>query len=180
MVLKPVGYGISLTLVWKDWGVFVRCPKCHTTKSSVVDSRQAEEGLTIRRRRECESCHNRFTTFERIEELPLLVIKKDGTREAFSRDKILHGIIMSAQKRPVSSDDIEKVISQIEQTIRSQYENEVSSTVIGNMVMDALAELDEITYVRFASVYRSFKDVDEIEALLQQITKRVRAKKGRS
>ena len=87
---------------------------------------------------------------------------------------------MSAQKRPVSSDDIEKVISQIEQTIRSQYENEVSSTVIGNMVMDALAELDEITYVRFASVYRSFKDVDEIEALLQQITKRVRAKKGRS
>lgn len=157
---------------------FVRCPKCHTTKSSVVDSRQAEEGTTIRRRRECDHCQNRFTTFERVEELPLLVVKKDGTREAFSRDKILHGIIMSAQKRPVSSEDIENVISRIEQAIRSNYENEVPSTVIGNMVMDELAELDEITYVRFASVYRSFKDVDEIEELLQQITNRVRGKKG--
>ncbi|MXQ49362.1 transcriptional repressor NrdR [Streptococcus pneumoniae] len=156
----------------------MRCPKCHTTKSSVVDSRQAEEGTTIRRRRECDHCQNRFTTFERVEELPLLVVKKDGTREAFSRDKILHGIIMSAQKRPVSSEDIENVISRIEQTIRSNYENEVPSTVIGNMVMDELAELDEITYVRFASVYRSFKDVDEIEELLQQITNRVRGKKG--
>ncbi|MGX7776254.1 transcriptional regulator NrdR [Streptococcus pluranimalium] len=156
----------------------MRCPKCHTTKSSVVDSRQAEEGTTIRRRRECDHCQNRFTTFERVEELPLLVVKKDGTREAFSRDKILHGIIMSAQKRPVSSEDIENVISRIEQAIRSNYENEVSSTVIGNMVMDELAELDEITYVRFASVYRSFKDVDEIEELLQQITNRVRGKKG--
>ncbi|MEQ9763296.1 transcriptional regulator NrdR [Streptococcus jiangjianxini] len=156
----------------------MRCPKCHTTKSSVVDSRQAEEGTTIRRRRECDHCHNRFTTFERVEELPLLVVKKDGTREAFSKDKILHGIIMSAQKRPVSSDDIENVIRRIEQAIRSNYENEVPSTVIGNMVMDELAELDEITYVRFASVYRSFKDVDEIEELLQQITNRVRGKKG--
>ena len=156
----------------------MRCPKCHTTKSSVVDSRQAEEGTTIRRRRECDHCQNRFTTFERVEELPLLVVKKDGTREAFSRDKILHVIIMSAQKRPVSSEDIENVISRIEQAIRSNYENEVPSTVIGNMVMDELAELDEITYVRFASVYRSFKDVDEIEELLQQITNRVRGKKG--
>ncbi|MFU2164808.1 transcriptional regulator NrdR [Streptococcus pluranimalium] len=155
----------------------MRCPKCHTTKSSVVDSRQAEEGTTIRRRRECDNCQNRFTTFERVEELPLLVVKKDGTREAFSRDKILHGIIMSAQKRPVSSEDIENVISRIEQTIRSRYENEVPSTAIGNMVMDELAELDEITYVRFASVYRSFKDVDEIEELLQQITNRVRGKR---
>lgn len=155
----------------------MRCPKCHTTKSSVVDSRQAEEGTTIRRRRECDNCQNRFTTFERVEELPLLVVKKDGTREAFSRDKILHGIIMSAQKRPVSSEDIENVISRIEQTIRSRYENEVPSTAIGNMVMGELAELDEITYVRFASVYRSFKDVDEIEELLQQITNRVRGKR---
>lgn len=161
----------------REGSVFVRCPKCHTTKSSVVDSRQAEEGTTIRRRRECDNCQNRFTTFERVEELPLLVVKKDGTREAFSRDKILHGIIMSAQKRPVSSEDIENVISRIEQTIRSRYENEVPSTAIGNMVMGELAELDEITYVRFASVYRSFKDVDEIEELLQQITNRVRGKR---
>lgn len=155
----------------------MRCPKCGYNKSSVIDSRQAEEGTTIRRRRECEQCHARFTTFERLEEVPLLVIKKDGTREQFSRDKILNGIIQSAQKRPVSSEDIGSVISRIEREIRSEYENEVSSVVIGNLVMDELAELDEITYVRFASVYKSFKDVDEIEELLQQITNRVRSKK---
>ncbi|HFL5474012.1 TPA: transcriptional regulator NrdR, partial [Streptococcus pyogenes] len=151
----------------------MRCPKCNYHKSSVVDSRQAEDGNTIRRRRECEQCHTRFTTFERVEELPLLVIKKDGTREQFSRDKILNGVVQSAQKRPVSSTDIENVISRIEQEVRTTYENEVSSTAIGNLVMDELAELDEITYVRFASVYKSFKDVDEIEELLQQITNRV-------
>lgn len=158
----------------------MRCPKCHFTKSNVIDSRQAEEGTTIRRRRECDNCQTRFTTFERIEELPLLVVKKDGTREPFSRDKIQHGVIQSAQKRPVSSKDIEQSISRIEQQIRSEYENEVPSTVIGNLVMDELADLDEITYVRFASVYKSFKDVDEIEELLQQITKRVRSKKKSS
>ncbi|HGD6557720.1 TPA: transcriptional regulator NrdR [Streptococcus agalactiae] len=158
----------------------MRCPKCGYNKSSVVDSRQAEEGTTIRRRRECEKCGNRFTTFERLEELLLLVIKKDGTREQFSRDKILNGIIQSAQKRPVSSEDIENCILRIERKIRSEYEDEVSSITIGNLVMDELAELDEITYVRFASVYKSFKDVDEIEELLQQITKRVRSKKSGS
>ena len=158
----------------------MRCPKCNYNKSSVVDSRQAEDGNTIRRRRECENCHTRFTTFERVEELPLLVVKKDGTREPFSRDKISNGIFQSAQKRPVSSEDIENAISRIENKVRSEYENEVSSAVIGNLVMDELAELDEITYVRFASVYKSFKDVDEIEELLQQITKRVHSKKKRS
>ncbi|MEC4577877.1 transcriptional regulator NrdR [Streptococcus dysgalactiae] len=158
----------------------MRCPKCNYNKSSVVDSRQAEDGNTIRRRRECEKCYTRFTTFERVEELPLLVIKKDGTREQFSRDKILNGVVQSAQKRPVSSTDIENLISRIERTVRTTYENEVSSTIIGNLVMDELAELDEITYVRFASVYKSFKDVDEIEELLQQITTRVRGKKKSS
>ncbi|MEW6856710.1 transcriptional regulator NrdR [Streptococcus iniae] len=158
----------------------MRCPKCNNNKSSVVDSRQAEDGNTIRRRRECEECHTRFTTFERLEELPLLVIKKDGTREQFSRDKILNGVVQSAQKRPVSSTDIETLISRIEQKVRADYENEVPSTAIGNLVMEGLAELDEITYVRFASVYKSFKDVDEIEELLHQITTRVRAKKKSS
>lgn len=158
----------------------MRCPKCNYNKSSVIDSRQAEDGNTIRRRRECENCHTRFTIFERVEELPLLVIKKDGTREQFSREKILNGIFQSAQKRPVSSDDIEQVVSRIEQKVRREYEGEVPSTAIGNLVMDELAELDEITYVRFASVYKSFKDVDEIEELLQQITKRVHSKKKRS
>lgn len=158
----------------------MRCPKCAYMKSSVIDSRQAEEGTTIRRRRTCDRCNTRFTTFERIEELPLSVVKKDGTREQFSREKIMHGIFQSAQKRPVSSQDIENMVARIEQNIRSDYENEVPSTVIGNMVMEELADLDEITYVRFASVYKSFKDVDEIEELLQQITNRVRAKKGKS
>ena len=154
----------------------MRCPKCQHNKSSVIDSRQAEDGNTIRRRRECDSCHARFTTFERVEEVPLLVVKKDGTREQFSRDKIFNGILMSAQKRPVSSEDIENAITRIEQifavTMTERY-----SDVIGNLVMKELADLDEITYVRFASVYRSFKDVDEIEELLQEITKTVRAKK---
>lgn len=158
----------------------MRCPKCSYTKSSVIDSRQAEEGTVTRRRRECEVCQTRFTTFERLEEVPLLVVKKDGTREQFSREKILNGIIQSAQKRPVSISDIERVVYRIEQMIRSDYDSEVPSTVIGNLVMDELAELDEITYVRFASVYRSFKDVDEIEALLKHITQRVRSGKKRN
>ena len=121
--------------------------------------------------------HARFTTFERVEEVPLLVVKKDGTREQFSRDKIFNGILMSAQKRPVSSEDIENAITRIEQNIRRNHDGEVDSDVIGNLVMKELADLDEITYVRFASVYRSFKDVDEIEELLQEITNTVRAKK---
>ena len=155
----------------------MRCPKCQHNKSSVIDSRQAEDGNTIRRRRGWDSCHARFTTFERVEEVPLLVVKKDGTREQFSRDKIFNGILMSAQKRPVSSEDIENAITRIEQNIRRNHDGEVESDVIGNLVMKELADLDEITYVRFASVYRSFKDVDEIEELLQEITKTVRAKK---
>ncbi|MFC3919783.1 transcriptional regulator NrdR [Streptococcus lactarius] len=155
----------------------MRCPKCGGSKSSVVDSRQAEDGKTIRRRRECEECHYRFTTYERVEERTLVVVKKDGTREQFSRDKIFNGIIRSAQKRPVSSDEIEEIVNQIEQKVRSQSENEINSEYIGSLVMDELADLDEITYVRFASVYRSFKDVGELETLLKQITKEARRKR---
>ena len=155
----------------------MRCPKCGGSKSSVVDSRQAEDGKTIRRRRECEECHYRFTTYERVEERTLVVVKKDGTREQFSRYKIFIGIIRSAQKRPVSSDEIEEIVNQIEQKVRSQSENEINSEYIGSLVMDELADLDEITYVRFASVYRSFKDVGELETLLKQITKGSKKKK---
>lgn len=149
----------------------MRCPKCNGLKSSVIDSRQAEDGNTIRRRRECDECHNRFTTYERIEEKTLVVVKKDGTREQFSREKIFNGIIRSAQKRPVSSGEIDEVVNRIEQKIRSEHEGEVKSDEIGNLVMAELAELDEITYVRFASVYRSFKDVGELENLLKEIIK---------
>ena len=157
----------------------MRCPKCGGNKSSVVDSRQAEDGNTIRRRRECEECQHRFTTFERVEERTLVVVKKDGTREQFSRDKIFNGIIRSAQKRPVSSDEIEEIVNRIEQKVRSQSDNEINSEYIGSLVMDELAELDEITYVRFASVYRSFKDVGELESLLKQITKGSKKKKDK-
>ena len=157
----------------------MRCPKCGGNKSSVVDSRQAEDGNTIRRRRECEECQHRFTTYERVEERTLVVVKKDGTREQFSRDKIFNGIIRSAQKRPVSSDEIEEIVNRIEQKVRSQSDNEINSEYIGSLVMDELAELDEITYVRFASVYRSFKDVGELESLLKQITKGAKKKKDK-
>lgn len=157
----------------------MRCPKCGGNKSSVVDSRQAEDGNTIRRRRECEECQHRFTTYERVEERTLVVVKKDGTREQFSRDKIFNGIIRSAQKRPVSSDEIEETVNRIEQKVRSQSDNEINSEYIGSLVMDELAELDEITYVRFASVYRSFKDVGELESLLKQITKGSKKKKDK-
>ena len=155
----------------------MRCPKCTSIKSSVVDSRQAEDGNTIRRRRECENCHYRFTTYERLEEKTLVVVKKDGTREQFSREKIFNGIIRSAQKRPVSSAAIDEVVNRIEQKVRAQSDSEVESDVIGSLVMEELVDLDEITYVRFASVYRSFKDVSEIENLLKQITKSDRQKK---
>ena len=157
----------------------MRCPKCGGNKSSVVDSGQAEDGNTIRRRRECEECQHRFTTYERVEERTLVVVKKDGTREQFSRDKIFNGIIRSAQKRPVSSDEIEEIVNRIEQKVRSQSDNEINSEYIGSLVMDELAELDEITYVRFASVYRSFKDVGELESLLKQITKGSKKKKDK-
>ena len=157
----------------------MRCPKCGGNKSSVVDSRQAEDGNTIRRRRECEECQHRFTTYERVEERTLVVVKKDGTREQFSRDKIFNGIIRSAQKRPLSSDEIEEIVNRIEQKVRSQSDNEINSEYIGSLVMDELAELDEITYVRFASVYRSFKDVGELESLLKQITKGSKKKKDK-
>lgn len=146
----------------------MKCPKCQSDESKVVDSRQAENA--IRRRRECEACHNRFTTFERIEEMPLLVIKKDDTREIFNRDKIITGIVRSARKRPVSSEAIEKAVERVERKIRMLAENEVHSEIVGEFVMEELADLDEITYVRFASVYRSFKDVSDLEELLRNIT----------
>ena len=148
----------------------MRCPKCKSESSRVVDSRQADN--MIRRRRECENCGNRFTTFERIEEMPLLVIKRDETREVFNRDKIITGIVRSARKRPVTSESIEKLVDRVEQRVRRLEKNEVRTEVIGEFVMEELMDLDDITYVRFASVYRSFKDVSEIEDLLKKITKK--------
>ncbi len=147
----------------------MHCPKCHHNNSRVIDSRQTDDGRTIRRRRECENCGYRFTTFERIEETPLLVIKKNGAREEFNREKILRGIIRSAEKRPVSMEQMEQIVDHVETKIRELGENEVSSTQIGEFVMEDLKDVDEIAYIRFASVYRQFKDMSVFLKELQDI-----------
>ncbi|MGX7058636.1 transcriptional regulator NrdR [Vagococcus humatus] len=149
----------------------MQCPKCHYNGSRVVDSRPADDGRAIRRRRECESCGYRFTTFERVEATPLLVIKKNGGREEFSRDKILRGLIRSAEKRPVSMEQMEQIADQVENQVRSLGENEVSTELIGEYVMEHLKGLDEIAYIRFASVYRQFKDMSVFLKELQDIVK---------
>ena len=147
----------------------MQCSKCQYNGSRVVDSRPSDEGRAIRRRRECESCGFRFTTFERIEATPLLVIKKNGGREEFNRDKILRGLIRSAEKRPVSMEQMEQIVDQVENKVRSLGENEVSTTLIGEYVMEELVDLDEIAYIRFASVYRQFKDMSVFLKEMQEI-----------
>ncbi|MEQ2877170.1 transcriptional regulator NrdR [Enterococcus asini] len=151
----------------------MRCPKCHHNSSRVIDSRQTDDGRTIRRRRECENCGFRFTTFERIEETPLLVIKKDGKREEFSRDKILRGLIRSAEKRPVAMEQMEQIVDHVEARVRALGENEVSTNLIGEYVMEDLKDVDEISYIRFASVYRQFKDMSVFLKELQEIVEKV-------
>ena len=147
----------------------MHCPKCHHQNSKVVDSRQADDGRAIRRRRECEHCGFRFTTFERIEETPLLVIKKNGDREEFNREKILRGLIRSAEKRPVAMEQMEQIVDHVESRIRELGENEISSNLIGEYVMEDLKDVDEIAYIRFASVYRQFKDMSVFLKELEDI-----------
>ena len=148
----------------------MKCPYCENTDTKVIDSRHTEEGHAIRRRRECEKCGKRFTTYEKIEETVLVVIKKDGTRETFDRGKIFKGIMTACEKRPVAVSDIEAAIDDIERGLNNMMEKEVKSTFIGELVMEKLRDLDEVAYVRFASVYRQFTDintfVNEIEKLL--------------
>ncbi|MGY3724032.1 transcriptional repressor NrdR [Granulicatella balaenopterae] len=134
------------------------CPRCKHNGSKVIDSRPADEGRAIRRRRECEECQYRFTTFERIEKTPLLIIKRNGNREEFNREKLLNGIVRSSEKRPISLEEMEKIVNIIEHDIHQYGENEVSSSLIGEMVMDHLAKIDDVAYIRFASVYRQFTD----------------------
>ena len=138
----------------------MKCPYCGYKESKVVDSRPAEEGSSIRRRRECLSCEKRFTTYETVESLPMVVIKKDGSRQSFDRSKILRGIQRSCEKRPVSFDELERISEEIEQNLQNSLEREVSTEAIGEQVMDKLRSVDEVAYVRFASVYRQFKDID--------------------
>ena len=148
----------------------MRCPFCSYSESKVIDSRPAEEGSTIRRRRECLSCGKRFTTYEIMERLPLLVVKKDGRRQSFDRVKLLNGMVRACEQRPVPMAELEAIVDDIEQELQNSLEREVSSVKIGEMVMDRLKNLDEVAYVRFASVYRQFKDIntfmDELNKLL--------------
>ncbi len=150
----------------------MRCPYCSYSESKVIDSRPAEEGTTIRRRRECLSCGKRFTTYEIMERLPLLVIKRDGSRQSFDRMKVIGGMVKACEKRPVPVDEIERVADEIEQELQSSLEREVSSAQIGEMIMDRLKDMDQVAYVRFASVYRQFKDIntflDELNKLLKE------------
>ena len=139
----------------------MRCPFCKKDEDKVVDSRSAEEGQVIRRRRECLGCGKRYTTYERIEEIPLRVIKKDGGRETFDRQKILSGLLKACEKRPVPVDALEAIVSEIENEIGEGEDKEVPSTVIGEIVMRRLRGLDQVAYVRFASVYQDFKDINQ-------------------
>ena len=138
----------------------MKCPYCAHLESKVVDSRPADEGASIRRRRECLACHKRFTTYEMMESLPLMVIKKDGSRQSFDRNKILGGLVRACEKRPVSFDTLENIALEIEQNLQSRIEREVSSLAIGEQVMERLKHVDQVAYVRFASVYRQFKDLN--------------------
>ena len=138
----------------------MKCPFCGYTESKVRDSRPAEEGATIRRRRECLACQKRFTTYEIIERLPLVVVKRDGSRQSFDKVKLINGMVRACEKRPVTLPQLEAIADDIEQELQSSLEREISTVNIGEMVMLRLKEIDEVAYVRFASVYRSFKDIN--------------------
>lgn len=146
----------------------MKCPFCEHVETKVLDSRSADEGTSIRRRRECISCGRRFTTYERMEDRPFLVVKSNGSREAFDRDKLLRGIMKATEKRPVSMDTLNLLVQEVESQAKHSCEKEIPSSYIGELVMEKLKNVDEIAYVRFASVYRKFKDVNEFMEELSQ------------
>ena len=149
----------------------MKCPFCGYTESKVIDSRPAEEGTSIRRRRECLACQRRFTTYEVMERLPLVVVKRDGSRQTFDKNKLIGSMLKACEKRSVALDDLERLAGEIEQELQNELEREISTSEIGEMVMMKLKDLDEVAYVRFASVYRQFKDIntfmDELTRLLE-------------
>ena len=140
----------------------MKCPFCDNPDTKVVDSRPTDEGQAIRRRRECEQCGRRFTTYEKIEDIPLIVVKKDGSRQPFDRSKVMIGIIKACQKRPVPIEEIEKIVSDIEKGLSNLMLKEMDSSIIGEYVMEHLREIDHVAYVRFASVYKEFADLEEL------------------
>ena len=147
----------------------MKCPYCGYQESKVVDSRHAEDSTSIRRRRECLSCQKRFTTYETVESLSIIVVKRDGTRQAFDRNKVLNGMLRACEKRPVSLPRLEEAVDDIEQILQNSLEREIRSEEIGELVMERLKPLDEVSYVRFASVYRQFKDINSFMAELNKI-----------
>ena len=152
----------------------MRCPFCSNTDSKVTDSRAMEESTVIRRRRQCEACGEKFTTYERLDTIPLTVIKRNGTREAFDRDKILNGIMHSCNKRTVTMEQMEQIVDDIEAMCHNSMKKEIETAEIGDMVMEKLKGLDEVSYVRFASVYRQFKDID---SFMEELGKMLREKR---
>jgi transcriptional repressor NrdR len=155
----------------------MRCPFCGDEDTKVIDSRPTDEGQAIRRRRECESCAKRFTTYEKVEEITLMVVKKDGSREVFDRNKIMNGIIRACEKRPVPMADIEKIVYEIERALNNMMEKEMESSLIGEYVMEHLKGLDDVAYVRFASVYRQFTDAESFREEIDKILGKGNGKK---
>ena len=147
----------------------MKCPLCGYSESKVIDSRPADEGASIRRRRECLSCAKRFTTYATMESLPMVVVKKDGSRQSFDRRKVLGGMIRACEKRPVPLAELEKIAGEIEQDLQNSMEREIKTDVIGERVMDRLRSVDQVAYVRFASVYRQFKDIDTFMTELNKL-----------
>ena len=147
----------------------MKCPFCAHPESKVVDSRPADEGSSIRRRRECLACHKRFTTYETMESLPLVVIKRDGRRQSFDKTKLMGSMLKACEKRSVPTDTLERIADEIEQTLQNELMREIPSTQIGELVMEKLRNVDEVSYVRFASVYRQFKDIDTFMAELSKL-----------
>ena len=149
----------------------MRCPFCGFLESKVIDSRESKKGLSIRRRRECLSCKRRFTTYEKIEEIPYMVVKKDGTRQPFDSQKLLRGLLKACEKRPIPVSQVEEIVEEIESRLHERSEKEIKASEIGQYVMDRLKELDKVAYVRFASVYREFRDVMEFKQELETLLK---------
>lgn len=153
----------------------MKCPFCGHAESKVIDSRPADEGVSIRRRRECLSCQKRFTTYETVERMPLVLIKRDGSRQTFDKIKLINGMLRACEKRPVALQEIERIADDIEQELMGKLDHEISSEEVGEMVMDRLKDLDEVAYVRFASVYRQFKDIN---TFMDELTKLLSDRKG--
>jgi len=149
----------------------MKCPFCGHVESKVIDSRESKKGISIRRRRECISCARRFTTYEKIEEIPYMIVKKDGTRQMFDRQKLLRGLLKACEKRPIAVNKLEEIVEEIESRLQERPEKEMKSSDIGALVMERLKDLDKVAYVRFASVYREFRDVMEFKQELETLLK---------